>query len=491
MHRRRRRCRRPAPRRSGTANATASSSRTSRTTIPRRSCRSKARRPASAGSCATCCAWAREVIGVADPLRFGRARGSALPLRRAERRRRHRAPTATRSACRTSAATSTSTSRSTTTCWSTSSRSGSSRSARSSIPTRRPRRVGWDIVLVGKGDRSQRIRRRVVLLAARSTTPTRRANKGAVQVPDPFLKNVIMRASYRVFAELRRAEASTAGFKDLGAGGFVGLQRGARARRAARARRSSSTASPLRKPTLPPAVIAIGETQERLCWIVPPSFTPRAAVRSTTRSSRCRAVARGAAAAIVGKVVTAERATSCAIAASVVMDVDSSSSPAACATTGRTTIALPHRRRRPRRRPTFAGSDGVRARARASRRLLARADLSSATTASCAARPRFRSAYADAGVIVSDSGRAARRRARRRRESALREDRPAARRRARGRSKRCATSSRSARGRSGFTDCLNFGDPTIPEQFGDVGRRGRRTCARRAPRWARRSSRAT
>ncbi len=37
------------------------------------SSRSKARRPASAGSFATCCAWAREVIAVADPLRFGRA----------------------------------------------------------------------------------------------------------------------------------------------------------------------------------------------------------------------------------------------------------------------------------------------------------------------------------------------------------------------------------------------------------------------------------
>ena len=28
-------------------------------------------------------------------------------------------------------------------------------------------------------------------------------NKGAVQVPDPFLKNVMMRASYAVFAALR------------------------------------------------------------------------------------------------------------------------------------------------------------------------------------------------------------------------------------------------------------------------------------------------
>ncbi len=46
-------------------------------------------------------------------------------------------------------------------------------------------------------------------------------NKGAVQVPDPFLKNVLMRASYRVFALLREKKI-TAAFKDLGAGGLVG-----------------------------------------------------------------------------------------------------------------------------------------------------------------------------------------------------------------------------------------------------------------------------
>ena len=47
-------------------------------------------------------------------------------------------------------------------------------------------------------------------------------NKGAVQVPDPFLKNVIMRASYAVFAAVARAQGITAGFKDLGAGGLAG-----------------------------------------------------------------------------------------------------------------------------------------------------------------------------------------------------------------------------------------------------------------------------
>ena len=98
------------------------------------------------------------------------------------------------------------------------------------------------------------------------------ANKGAVQVPDPFLKNVIMRASYRVFAELRRLGIE-AGYKDLGAGGFAGCSAELCAAGGVGAEVELDRV-PVSQADLPPAVIAIGETQERLCWIVPPSFTP-------------------------------------------------------------------------------------------------------------------------------------------------------------------------------------------------------------------------
>jgi phosphoribosylformylglycinamidine synthase II len=83
-----------------------------------------------------------------------------------------------------------------------------------------PNSAGYDIVLVGKAtDRSG-------FGGASFSSVTldeedAEANKGAVQVPDPFLKNVIMRASYRVFAELRK-DGIVAGFKDLGAGGLAG-----------------------------------------------------------------------------------------------------------------------------------------------------------------------------------------------------------------------------------------------------------------------------
>src|SRR5450755_3795432 len=99
------------------------------------------------------------------------------------------------------------------------------------------------------------------------------ANKGAVQVPDPFLKNVIMRASYRVFAELRRLGIE-AGYKDLGAGGLAGCSAELVAAGGMGAEIDLDKA-PTGQPNLPPAVIAIGETQERLCWIVPPAFAPR------------------------------------------------------------------------------------------------------------------------------------------------------------------------------------------------------------------------
>ncbi|MDP7476501.1 MAG: AIR synthase related protein, partial [Candidatus Woesearchaeota archaeon] len=45
-------------------------------------------------------------------------------------------------------------------------------------------------------------------------------NKGAVQVPDPFLKNVLIRATYEVFREAKKQKVRL-GFKDMGAGGIM------------------------------------------------------------------------------------------------------------------------------------------------------------------------------------------------------------------------------------------------------------------------------
>ena len=130
---------------------------------------------------------------------------------------------------------------------------------------------GWDIVLVGKATDPSGFGgasfSSVTLDAADED-----ANKGAVQVPDPFLKNVLMRASYRVFAMLRALKL-TVGFKDLGAGGIMGCS--------AEITSSGGYGADIDLDLvnvavdgMPPEVIAVGETQERLIWVLPPDITP-------------------------------------------------------------------------------------------------------------------------------------------------------------------------------------------------------------------------
>ena len=158
--------------------------------------------------------------------------------------------------------------------------------------------VGWDIVLVGKAtDRSG-------FGGASFSSVTldeddAEANKGAVQVPDPFLKNVIMRASYRVFDALRRAGIE-AGFKDLGAGGMAGCTLELVSSGGYGAIIDLDLA-PTGQPNLPPEVIAIGETQERLAWVVPPSFTPEL-LRIYNEEYSLPEISRGACAAVIGTV---------------------------------------------------------------------------------------------------------------------------------------------------------------------------------------------
>ena len=71
---------------------------------------------------------------------------------------------------------------------------------------------------------------------------------------------------------------------------------------------------------LPPEVIAIGETQERLCWIVPPSFTPTLLSIYNEMYSLPR-IARGACAAVIGKVTETGRYVA-RHRGEIVMDVD-------------------------------------------------------------------------------------------------------------------------------------------------------------------------
>ena len=161
-----------------------------------------------------------------------------------------------------------------------------------------PGSAGWDIVLVGKAtDRSGFGGAAFSSLVLDADDA--QANKGAVQVPDPFLKNVIMRASYRVF-DVIRERGLTVGFKDLGAGGIMGCTAELVASGGFGAIVDLDRC-PTSQAGLPPAVIAVGETQERLAWIVPPEFTPELLAIYNEEFSLPE-IARGAQAAAIGTV---------------------------------------------------------------------------------------------------------------------------------------------------------------------------------------------
>jgi phosphoribosylformylglycinamidine synthase subunit PurL len=126
---------------------------------------------------------------------------------------------------------------------------------------------GWEIVLVGKATDPSGFGgasfSSLTLDAGEADV-----NKGAVQVPDPFLKNVLMRASYRVFELLRERDVAAA-FKDLGAGGIVGCSAEITAHGGYGAEIDLDRVN-VAVANMPPEVIAVGETQERLLWVLPP-----------------------------------------------------------------------------------------------------------------------------------------------------------------------------------------------------------------------------
>ncbi len=99
------------------------------------------------------------------------------------------------------------------------------------------------------------------------------SNKGAVQVPDPFLKRVLTEANRRVL-ELARAEGFAVGFKDLGAGGIACATSELAAAGGFGADIELGAAAQDGGP-FPPEVLACSETQERYAWVVPATWAQR------------------------------------------------------------------------------------------------------------------------------------------------------------------------------------------------------------------------
>ena len=94
--------------------------------------------------------------------------------------------------------------------------------------------------------------------------------RGAVQLPDPFLKRVLHMANAEAFRRIR-GRGIPAGFKDLGAGGVAC----ATSELAAAGGRGAAIALERLHGVareLPPEVLLCSETQERYCWVVPEAF---------------------------------------------------------------------------------------------------------------------------------------------------------------------------------------------------------------------------
>jgi phosphoribosylformylglycinamidine synthase len=99
------------------------------------------------------------------------------------------------------------------------------------------------------------------------------SNKGAVQIPDPFLKRVLTEAT-RAVLELARTEGFAVGFKDLGAGG-IACATSELASAGGFGADIELTAVSQDGGPFPPEVVACSETQERYCWVVPETVADR------------------------------------------------------------------------------------------------------------------------------------------------------------------------------------------------------------------------
>jgi phosphoribosylformylglycinamidine synthase II len=159
---------------------------------------------------------------------------------------------------------------------------------------------GYDVILIGKPTDSSGFGG-VTFASEELREEDEEANRGAIQIPDPFLKNVLFKANEALF-QLTREEGITIGFKDLGGGGFTcaSSEMGASAGYG-----MDLDLDKLHKASedLPPEVVACAETQERFMLICPPELTPRV-LEIYNEDWDLPNVYEGARASVVGKVTT-------------------------------------------------------------------------------------------------------------------------------------------------------------------------------------------
>ncbi len=127
----------------------------------------------------------------------------------------------------------------------------------------------YDLILIGKPTDSSGYKG--ASFASKVLEGGGQGDKGAVQVPDPFLKRVLTEATKVVLRRARERGASI-GFKDLGAGG-IACAFSEMASRGGFGADLDLDMVPIDGPRLPAEVIACSETQERYAMAVPRHFT--------------------------------------------------------------------------------------------------------------------------------------------------------------------------------------------------------------------------
>ncbi len=163
---------------------------------------------------------------------------------------------------------------------------------------------GYDVILVGKPTDSSGLGG-VTFASEALREEDEETNRGAVQIPDPFLKNVLFKANADLFA-LVRAEGIEIGFKDLGGGGFT----------CATSEMGSAGGFGMeinlddmhKAADFPPEVLSIAETQERFLIISPPELRERI-LKIYNEDWDLPNVYESARASVVGKINTGDRFT--------------------------------------------------------------------------------------------------------------------------------------------------------------------------------------
>lgn len=159
---------------------------------------------------------------------------------------------------------------------------------------------GYDIILVGKPTDKSGFGG-AAFASASMEEDKQEQNTGAVQEPNPFLERHLLASSYALFDWLAaNKKLDKVSCKDLGAGGVVcaSVEQIADQGLGATVRLEDVHVA---LPNLPPEVIACAETQERLCWICHPELTDHI-ISHYNDAWDLPSVAENARASVIGKV---------------------------------------------------------------------------------------------------------------------------------------------------------------------------------------------